>query len=240
MKNSTSRRQTLLIEIANAITHGVGAALAIAGLVILIVRAVHTGSPMRIVTFSIYGAALVLFFLASTLFHSLIFTRAKRVFQILDHDMIYLVIAASYTPYCLVAIKGWQGWTLFGIIWAMAIAGIIYKSIWFQKKSKWSLWPAAGGRHHLYAGRPALQHANPLHASDLASFRHGRYGIHLLFNLVLRLIFNPMLKATVGNIRLIAFYFLHICQTPSPIVNGRHFGIAAKVPFNHCSIKIAS
>ena len=119
MKNSTSRRQTLLIEIANAITHGVGAALAIAGLVILIVRAVHTGSPMRIVTFSIYGAALVLFFLASTLFHS-------------------LVIAASYTPYCLVAIKGWQGWTLFGIIWAMAIAGIIYKSIWFQKKSKWS------------------------------------------------------------------------------------------------------
>ena len=73
------------------------------------------------------------------------------------------------------------------------------------------LWPAASGRHHLYAGRPALQHANPLHASDLASFRHGRYGIHLLFNLVLRLIFNPMLKATVGNIRLIAFYFLHIC-----------------------------
>lgn len=138
MKNSTSRRQTILIEIANAITHGVGAALAIAGLVILIVRAVHTGSPMRIVTFSIYGAALVLFFLASTLFHSLIFTRAKRVFQILDHDMIYLVIAASYTPYCLVAIKGWQVWTLFGIIWAMAIAGIIYKSIWFQKKSKWS------------------------------------------------------------------------------------------------------
>ena len=52
--------------------------------------------------------------------------------------MIYLVIAASYTPYCLVAIKGWQGWTLFGIIWAMATAGIIYKSIWFQKKSKWS------------------------------------------------------------------------------------------------------
>ena len=135
MKNSTSRRQTLLIEIANAITHGVGAALAIAGLVILIVRAVHTGSPMRIVTFSIYGAALVLFFLASTLFHSLIFTRARRVFQILDQDMIYLVIAASYTPYCLVAIKGWQGWTLFGIIWAMATAGIIYKSIWFQKRA---------------------------------------------------------------------------------------------------------
>ena len=125
MKNSTSRRQTLLIEIANAITHGVGAALAIAGLVILIVRAVHTGSPMRIVTFSIYGVALVLFFLASTLFHSLIFTRARRVFQILDHDMIYLVIAASYTPYCLVAIKGWQGWTLFGIIF-------------------WPLWQALG------------------------------------------------------------------------------------------------
>ena len=118
-----------MIEIANAITHGVGAALAIAGLVILIVRAAHTGNPMRIVTFSIYGAALVLFFLASTLFHSLIFTRAKRVFQILDHDMIYLVIAASYTPYCLVAIKGWQGWTLFGIIWAMAACGIVYKSI---------------------------------------------------------------------------------------------------------------
>lgn len=130
--------KTLLIEIGNAITHGLGAALAIAGLVVLIVHAAlhpQAHNAMRITTFAIYGSIMVLFYLASTLFHSLIFTRAKHVFQVFDHSMIYMMIAGSYTPYCLVAIRGALGWTLFGIIWAMAIAGIVYKSIWLNKKS---------------------------------------------------------------------------------------------------------
>jgi hemolysin III len=132
------RRQTILIEIGNAISHGIGAALAIAGLVLLIIRAVHTGSPMRVVTFTIYGSILVLFYLSSTLFHALVFTRAKHLFQIFDHAMIYILIAATYTPYCLVIIGGWLGWTIFGIVWGIAVLGVIYKSIWLKKKSKWS------------------------------------------------------------------------------------------------------
>lgn len=131
-------RQTILIEIGNAISHGVGAALSIAGLVFLIIRAVHSGSPMRVVTFTIYGSILVLFYLSSTLFHALVFTRARHVFRIFDHAMIFILIAATYTPYCLVAIRGWLGWTLFGIVWGLAVLGVVYKSIWLKHKSKWS------------------------------------------------------------------------------------------------------
>ncbi|GFZ26986.1 PAQR family membrane homeostasis protein TrhA [Lactobacillus corticis] len=122
----------LLDNIFSAITHGIGFGLAVAGLVILIVRAAASGNVLRIVTFSIYGACLVLLFLFSTLFHSLIYTKAKKVFQIFDHSSIYLLIAGSYTPYSLVAIGGVAGWTIFAIIWALAIAGILF--FIFQKK----------------------------------------------------------------------------------------------------------
>lgn len=137
-QKETRDRRNLLIEIGNAITHGIGAGLSIAGLILLIIRAVHTGSPMRIVTFTIYGSALILFYLSSTLFHALIFTRAKRVFQILDHSMIFVLIAATYTPYCLVSIRGWLGWTIFGVIWGLSVIGIVYKCIWLKHKSKYS------------------------------------------------------------------------------------------------------
>ena len=137
-QKETRDRRKLLIEIGNAITHGIGAGLSIAGLILLIIRAVHTGSPMRIVTFTIYGSALILFYLSSTLFHALIFTRAKRVFQILDHSMIFVLIAATYTPYCLVSIRGWLGWTIFGVIWGLSVIGIVYKCIWLKHKSKYS------------------------------------------------------------------------------------------------------
>ena len=135
-ENNTRNRNTLLIEIGNAVTHGIGASLSIAGLILLIIRAVHTGSPMRIVTFTIYGSALILFYLSSTLFHALIFTRAKRVFQILDHSMIFVLIAATYTPYCLVSIGGWLGWTILGVIWGLSVIGIVSKGIWLKHKSK--------------------------------------------------------------------------------------------------------
>lgn len=141
-KNKKNQRHPtgteIAIEVGNAVTHGLGAMLAIAGLVILIVQAAHKGGVMRIVTFAIFGSVLILFYLASTLFHALVFTRAKHVFQIFDHSMIYILIAASYTPYCLVTIKGWLGWTIFGLEWAAAIAGVIYKSIFLKHPSKWS------------------------------------------------------------------------------------------------------
>lgn len=121
-----SDRYYLLDNIFSAISHGIGFGISVAGLVILIVKAAHTGSPMRIVTFTIYGSCLVLLYLFSTLYHSLIFTRAKHVFQIFDHSSIFLLIAGSYTPYSLVAIGGAWGWTLFGLIWGLTVFGIIY------------------------------------------------------------------------------------------------------------------
>lgn len=121
-----SKTYDILDNIFSAITHGIGFGLAVAGLVILIVKAAHTGSPMRVVTFTIYGSCLVLLYLFSTLFHSLIFTKARNVFQIFDHSSIFLLIAGSYTPYSLVAIGGAWGWTLFGLIWSLTIFGIIY------------------------------------------------------------------------------------------------------------------
>lgn len=131
----TKTKKTMIIEISNSVTHGIGAALAIVGLVLLVIKSLQTGSPMRIVTFSVYGSILVLFYLASTMFHSLVFTKAYHLFQVFDHSMIFLLIAGTYTPYCLISIGGWYGWTMFGVIWAMAIAGIVYKSIWLNKVS---------------------------------------------------------------------------------------------------------
>ncbi|WEV37863.1 hemolysin III family protein [Lactobacillus sp. ESL0677] len=121
-----SKAYYILDNIFSAITHGIGFGLAVAGLVLLVVKAAATGSALRIVTFSIYGACLVFLYLFSTLFHSLIFTRARNVFQIFDHTSIFLLIAGSYTPYSLVAIGGTWGWILFSLIWTLTIFGIIY------------------------------------------------------------------------------------------------------------------
>lgn len=120
------QQPNLLIEIGNAVTHGLGVGLSIVGMIALIITAVNAHSPLKLVAFIIYGTVLVLFYLASTLFHSLIFTRARHVFQVFDHSMIYLLIAGSYTPYCLVAIRGWLGISLLTVIWLMAIGGVIY------------------------------------------------------------------------------------------------------------------
>lgn len=133
-----SRRYQIVNEVLNAVTHGIGVGLSIAGLVLLVIRGVQLGGAMRITAYSLYGALLVIFYLASTLFHSLVFTRASHLFQIFDHCAIYLLIAGTYTPYCLVVIKGALGWTIFGVIWAMAILGVIYKSLWLGKYQKLS------------------------------------------------------------------------------------------------------
>jgi hemolysin III len=108
----------------NSISHLIGAALALAGLVVLVVFAALQGDPWKIVSFSIYGASLFLLYTLSTLYHSLR-GRAKTFFQKLDHVAIYLLIAGSYTPFTLVTLRGVWGWTLFVIIWGLAIVGII-------------------------------------------------------------------------------------------------------------------
>ncbi len=113
--------------LANAITHGVGALLAIAGAAYLIIASTR-GSAWVVASCSIFAATLVLVYLCSTLYHSLVRTRARHVFHVLDHAAIYLLIAGTYTPFTLVSLRGPVGWTLFAVVWALAIAGVIFKS----------------------------------------------------------------------------------------------------------------
>jgi hemolysin III len=122
--HSTHRLGDIL---ANAITHGVGTALAVAGAAYLIVVSTRGSAPV-VVSCSIFAGALVLIYVCSTLYHSLVRTRASHVFRVFDHAAIYLLIAGTYTPFTLVSLRGPVGWTLFGIVWALAIGGIILKS----------------------------------------------------------------------------------------------------------------
>jgi len=112
----------------NGISHLIGAALAIAGAVVLLVTAAQDGEARRLVAFSIYGATLFLLYLISTLYHSLP-GRAKRVFQVLDHQAIYLLIAGTYTPFTLVTLYGPTGWWLFGAIWGLALLGLVIDAL---------------------------------------------------------------------------------------------------------------
>jgi hemolysin III len=114
--------------LANAITHGVGVALAVVGAVYLLAASIR-GSAWHIVGCAVFAATLVLVYLFSTLYHSLVRTRARRVFRVLDHSAIYLLIAGTYTPFTLVSLRGTVGWILFGVVWALAIAGIVFKSL---------------------------------------------------------------------------------------------------------------
>jgi hemolysin III len=116
-------------EIANAITHGIGALLAIAALVVLVVLAAMQGTVWHVVSFSVFGTTLVLLYFASTLYHSFTPGRAKHLFHKFDHISIYLLIAGTYTPFCLTALRGWIGWTVLGIVWACAILGTVVKAI---------------------------------------------------------------------------------------------------------------
>jgi hemolysin III len=113
--------------LANAITHGIGALLAIVGAVYLIAASTR-GSAWVVVSSSVFSFTLVLVYLCSTLYHSLVRTGARHVFHILDHSSIYLLIAGTYTPFCLVTLRGPVGWTLFGVVWSLAVAGVIFKS----------------------------------------------------------------------------------------------------------------
>jgi hemolysin III len=125
--STTTKQYTVGEEIANAITHGVGAALSITGLTLLVVFSSLGGDPWRIVSASIFGAALTLMYFASTLYHALPFPRAKRVMRVLDHSSIYLLIAGTYTPFLLVSMRGPWGWSLFFVVWGIAVVGCVFK-----------------------------------------------------------------------------------------------------------------
>lgn len=149
-------QQSLGEEIANAITHGLTAIAAIAGLIVLIVFAASGGDPWRIVTFSIFGTCLVILYAASTCYHAVRPGPLKNTLRVLDHSAIYLLIAGSYTPFMLVSMRGPMGWTLFGIVWALAVIGTIYKVICIDK------WPLVSLGFYLVMGWLAIFAIGPL------------------------------------------------------------------------------
>ncbi|HEU4385908.1 MAG TPA: hemolysin III family protein [Anaeromyxobacteraceae bacterium] len=131
---SVARRSgdyTMGEEIANGVSHGIGAVLSVAGLAVLVWSAVLPGGDgYRLAAAIVFGVALVLGYATSTLYHALPQARAKHLFKILDHCAIYLLIAGTYTPFTLVTLRGHGGWALFGVVWGVALLGIALEAAW--------------------------------------------------------------------------------------------------------------
>ncbi len=130
------RRWVLYLhEIFNSITHGIGVLLGIAALVLLVVfAAVRNGDAWQIVSFSVYGASLIILYLSSTLYHAVQKKKVKNFLNVFDHSSIFILIAGTYTPFCLVPLRGPWGWALFGIIWGLAVAGVLFKIFFYSDK----------------------------------------------------------------------------------------------------------
>ncbi|UCD98692.1 MAG: hemolysin III family protein [Chloroflexota bacterium] len=120
-------------EIFHSITHGIGSALSIAGLTLLLVLAILRGDVYQIISFAIFGSSLVILYLSSTLYHGIQEPKTKRIFKIFDHSSIYLVIAGTYTPFLLVALRDTAGWILLAIVWFIAITGITLKILFIER-----------------------------------------------------------------------------------------------------------
>lgn len=135
-ETSLKKRYTLGEEIFNAISHGTGSLLAVAGTVVLIVLSAMYSDAWAVVSASIYGASLIILYTMSTLYHAITNEKAKKFFRIMDHNTIFFLIAGTYTPYTLVPLRGAFGWTLFGIVWGAAILGIVFNSINLEKFRK--------------------------------------------------------------------------------------------------------
>lgn len=128
-----SKRKAIVVEVLNALTHGVGTILSIIGLILLIIKGIDLSEPSAIVAYVIYGASLIVLFLNSTLYHSLSFTKFKDFFQRLDHGAIYLLIAGTYTPYLIIGIGGKLGLFFLILVWGLALIGIIFELFFINK-----------------------------------------------------------------------------------------------------------
>ncbi|WP_088808610.1 MULTISPECIES: hemolysin III family protein [Listeria] len=120
-------------ELANAITHGIGFLLSIPAFILLVLYGVTKNDPLYLTSFLIYGISLMVLYLCSTLLHSFKPCKARKIFNIMDHASIYLLIAGTYTPFVLITLEGALGWTLFGIVWGLALLGITYKIFFLEK-----------------------------------------------------------------------------------------------------------
>lgn len=156
--NDCPEIQTPAEERVNCATHAVGLVLSLAALVVLVVSAAYTGDARRVVSVTIFGAALLLLYAASTCYHGCTHERAKHRLKILDHVGIYCLIAGSYTPFLLVMIRGAWGWSLFGVLWGLAVAGTVFK---FYFVHRWDVLSTfvyiAMGWIGVIAAGPALQ-----------------------------------------------------------------------------------
>jgi len=189
------RLQTNGEELANAITHGVGAALDLPALILLILRSAPYAGAKALTSCVIYAAALFVLFLASTLYHAVSRQRVKNVLQILDHSAIYLLIAGTYTPICLIVLPPVTGWVLFALEWALAITGIVLHAAGcrFLKKAELALYLLMGWA--LVAGGPALLRRIPpvvllllacggaLYSVGVVFYKkHHRYFFHVIWH----------------------------------------------------------
>ena len=180
-------------ELANAITHGVGLVFSIIGFVILLVLALTQGGSWQIAGCVIYGVTLVSLYAASTLYHGVFSPRFKRSLRIFDHCAIYLLIAGTYTPFLLVNLHGPWGWSLFGVIWGLALAGVLLK-LWFVdhfpivSTSFYVLMSWAG----VVAARPVLTH---IPASGLLWLAIGglMYMLGVVFYAIRKIPFNHVI-----------------------------------------------
>jgi hemolysin III len=153
---SQERPQSLGEEIANSVSHGLGLLAALAAFPFLVMAAHQRGGATGIVGASVFATTMVLLYLTSTLFHALPGCRAKRVFQILDHSAIYLLIAGTYTPFTLGVLRGAWGWTLFGLVWGLAVVGTVVKALGGVRYTTVSTWMyLAMGWLILIAAKPA-------------------------------------------------------------------------------------
>lgn len=128
-------------EIVNSVTHLIGVGLSITALVLMIIRSTIYGTPISVVSAAIFGASLIILYTASTLYHAARKIKIKRILNKLDHSAIYVLIAGTYTPFTIVLIQGGWGWTIFGVQWGLALAGILFKIFWYKPKyRKISAW----------------------------------------------------------------------------------------------------
>lgn len=168
-------------ELLSAATHALGVALALAALAVLVMLAGRHHSPREMVAYSIYGVSLVLLYSASTASHGVRLPRAKRVLRMLDHMAIYLLIAGTYTPFALISLRGVMGWSIFGIIWALAAVGVVLKVFFTGRFSRTStaLYLAMGWLA-LLGGRALFSHL-PSQGVMLLFAGGGFYTVGVLF-----------------------------------------------------------
>ena len=126
-------------EIFNAVSHGVGAVLAVSALTVMVVLSAQQHDPYKIASSIVYGISMLVLYVMSTLYHAIPFPRVKRIFQIFDHCSIFLLIAGTYTPFSLVTLHPWPGWLIFGVIWGSAILGIILNAVDLKRFKRFSL-----------------------------------------------------------------------------------------------------